>query len=99
MGYFANGTEGMGYEEQWCSRCVHGSTAAGRGCAVLEAHFRYNYAQCNDKDSILHILIPRNARGENLQCRMFMTKARRSWIRKHGSEPLPFGANGAVEVK
>ena len=69
MGYFANGTEGMSYEEQYCMKCVHDNDADG--CAVLYAHQLYNYPECNNEDSILHILIPRNDKGENEQCRMF----------------------------
>lgn len=63
MGYFSNGSEGEGYEEQWCSRCLHND-----GCAVWSAHQLHNYEECNKPDSILHMLIPR----DNGQCRMFV---------------------------
>lgn len=62
MGYFSSGTEGAGYVEHFCSRCVHGQDPE-RGeyaCAVWLAHNEHNYAECNKKDSILHILIPRS---------------------------------------
>jgi hypothetical protein len=73
MGYFSNGTEGMDYEAQWCDRCVHQKPDDG-GCAVWLAHFLHNYKECNNKDSILHILIPRGAQGENEQCRLFLER-------------------------
>lgn len=69
MGYFSNGTEGMMYEEQYCMKCVH---LKGDGCPVLYAHELYNYNECNNKGSILHILIPRDDQGDNEQCKMFI---------------------------
>ena len=70
MAYFANGTEGMAYESQYCEKCIHGDPA---NCAVWDAHMLSNYEECNNKESILHILIPR--RGiENLACRMFVKR-------------------------
>lgn len=70
MGYFSNGTEAMAYEAQYCDLCVH-QQPEGDGCAVWHAHLRDNYQACNDKASILHLLIPRGADGGNAQCRMF----------------------------
>ncbi len=71
MGYFSNGTEGEMYFEQWCSRCVHRDGPAGdSGCAVWLAHLMSNYSECNKKDSILHVLIPRDGIN-NGQCAMF----------------------------
>lgn len=70
MGYFSNGSEGRDYEEQYCERCVHRD-----GCAVWVAHLIHNYAECNNKDSILHMLIPRTKDGlGNEQCQMFIEK-------------------------
>lgn len=66
MGYFANGEEGIAYEDYYCSRCVHYLR-----CAVWEAHMYMNYEECNNKKSILHILIPRDENGKNMRCRMF----------------------------
>ncbi len=77
MGYFSNGTEGMIYEDRYCSRCIHqdGHDGAG-GCAVWLAQIMANYEECNNPDSVLHILIPRSKDGlENEQCRMFVAKA------------------------
>lgn len=61
----------MAYEEEYCSRCIHAPTET-EDCPVLEAHRLYNYDECNKKDSILHILIPRDKQGYNEQCRMFV---------------------------
>ena len=70
MGYFSNGSEGMLYEEQYCDRCEHQD-----GCAVWMAHNIYNYDECNNPKSILHLLIPRSAdKLDNEQCRMFIEK-------------------------
>jgi len=67
MGYFSNGTEGMMYEDQYCSRCIHGDS-----CAVWAAHMIHNYDECNNDNSILHMLIPRTENGlGNQECRMF----------------------------
>ena len=75
MGYFANGAIGMDYEAQWCERCIHegGPEYEDGGCAVWLAHMEHNYAECNNPNGILHILIPRK-NGENQQCRMFVEK-------------------------
>jgi hypothetical protein len=71
MGYFSNGCEGMDYEEQYCSRCVHQATDNG-GCAVFLAHLLHNYDECNNDKSILHLLIPRSKdKLGNEQCAMF----------------------------
>jgi hypothetical protein len=66
MGYFPNGTSGCMYEEQYCIHCLHEGD-----CAVWEAHMLRNYDECNNKDSILHLLIPRDAKGFNEKCKMF----------------------------
>jgi hypothetical protein len=73
MGYFSNGTEGMSYEEQYCMRCLHGPNRTdGKWCTVWEAHQLHSYEECNNKESILHILIPRNENGDNEACTMFL---------------------------
>lgn len=66
MGYFSNGTEGEMYADEWCSKCIH-----EKHCAVWDAHFLYNYRECNKKESILDVLIPRNGIW-NSKCRMFI---------------------------
>lgn len=72
MAYFANGTEGDMYKEQYCSRCIHGG---GDPCAVMIAHLLHNYDECNKADSLLHLLIPRKQPPEygNEQCTMFVS--------------------------
>jgi hypothetical protein len=75
MGYFSNGSEGDCYEAEFCSRCVHQNGPDGEsGCAVMLAHLLRNYDECNNKESILHILIPRDKDGWNEQCKMFHAK-------------------------
>jgi len=74
MGYFANGTEGEMFEEEFCERCIHMDYDGPKLCPVLEAHWLYNYDECNNPDSILHILIPRNPDGSNGQCKMFVKR-------------------------
>lgn len=83
MAYFSNGSEGMDYEERYCSRCVHQQEQVG-GCPIWQAHMLYNYKECNKEDSILDILIPRTADGlGNEQCKMFFAKS------KVDPNPLP----------
>ena len=72
MGYFSNGTEGMGYRDRYCDRCKHD---INEDCAVWLAHLVANYEECNKKESVLHILIPRSEDGlRNEQCRMFVER-------------------------
>lgn len=71
MGYFANGCEGEAYEEKYCQKCIHYI-----GCTVYYAHLEHNYNECNNENSILHILIPRNKDGWNEKCTMFINEAK-----------------------
>ena len=73
MGYFPNGTSGEFYQAEYCDRCVHQGDPDGPGCAVWFAHLLHNYRDCNDEDSILHMLIPRSKDPVigNEQCLMF----------------------------
>ena len=69
MGYFSNGTEGEMYEERYCSKCLHEKD----GCAVMLAHLIHNYDECNNPESILHMLIPKTKDNlGNEKCRMFV---------------------------
>lgn len=70
MGYFANGTEGMNYEAQYCDKCVHQKAEDG-GCAVWLLHLLHSYEDCNKPESHLHKLIPLGKNGGNEQCTMF----------------------------
>ncbi len=74
MGYFPNGTAGDVYEATYCMNCIHNDRNEVT-CPVTLAHLRYNYDQCNDKNSILHILIPRTETGENQRCAMFVPRS------------------------
>jgi len=72
MGYFANGTEGMIYQEEYCMRCEHD---VNEDCSVWRLHLLYSYELCNSPDNWLDILIPRNRRGcYNEKCTMFIEK-------------------------
>ena len=69
MGYFANGTEGMIYDETYCDICVH--MLDDHGCPCHTAHLLWNYEECNKKDSILHKMIPIDKKGFNQECVFF----------------------------
>jgi len=69
MGYFANGTEGEMYEQQYCSRCIHAQSE--NGCTVWFLHMLHNYDECDKPHSFLHTLIPRGKDYGNEECRMF----------------------------
>ena len=71
MGYFSNGTQAEVYEANFCKNCVHQKLDDG-GCAVWLAHLIHNYDECNNPDSILHMLIPRRKDDVgNDECKMF----------------------------
>ena len=70
MGYFSNGTEGEAYYERYCARCVHNRN---EDCPVWDAHLLYSYRDCNDKESILHMLIPKREL-DNAECKMFIAE-------------------------
>lgn len=75
MGYFSNGLEGLCYEEEWCMRCLHYGPVDGPGCPVMGAQLRDNYKECNNPESILHLLIPRTPDDlGNEQCSMFIKR-------------------------
>lgn len=76
MGYFSNGTEGESYEAQYCSKCAHQNGPDGNsGCTVWMAHLLHNYDECNNPDSILHMLIPRSQDDLwNEKCTMFISR-------------------------
>jgi hypothetical protein len=83
VGYFSNGSEGEAYEAFYCDRCVHQLGPDGNsGCAVWFAHLLHNYDDCDNPNSILHLLIPRSKDDlDNAQCRLFYLKP--------GAIPLP----------
>ena len=69
MGYFPNGTSGMMYEDEYCDKCVH--MLLEFGCPCMDAHTLWNYDECNNGNSILHKMIPRNKNGFNERCIFF----------------------------
>jgi hypothetical protein len=75
MGYFSNGSEGMYYEERFCSRCVHRGNDETGGCVVWLAHLLYSYTECNSTSNAKHILDllipPAKDKLSNDQCAMF----------------------------
>ena len=100
MGYFPNGTAGMDYEDRYCSRCIHNGTPDGPGCAIWLAHLLHNYKECNNKKSILHLLIPRSEGGlDNDQCKLFVESDKvyhgklpehlKEWAKQHGILEVP----------
>lgn len=87
MGYFSNGSEGDWYRSQWCDRCANdGDDRDEIGCAVMDAHLIYNYDQHKNESikALLTMLIPRDEKGFNAQCRMFREKGGRG-----GGQPEP----------
>ena len=68
MGYFSNGTEGELYREKYCDRCLHDIS---QDCPIWNLHLEHNYKECNNEDSFLHHLIPREG-IDNLQCKLFV---------------------------
>lgn len=46
VGSFSNGTEGVGFEELWCERCIHyAEPDAKKQCAVWMLHLCFNSEQ------------------------------------------------------
>ncbi len=82
MAYFANGTEGDSYMEQFCENCINwrdGRGGFGDGCPVWDIHLMYSYEECNNKEGnakkMLDHLIPMTK--DNIwanECRMFLRK-------------------------
>ena len=80
MGYFANGTAGMDYQEKYCVKCVHWRSrgkATFESCPVWDLHQEYGYdrnassnlnlawnAVNNMSDIVLDTLIPMNNMGD-----------------------------------
>ena len=77
MGYFPNGDAGIFYQEEWCSKCAHDKN---NDCPVWLAHLLRNYEECNNENSILHMLIPRAKPIGNEKCLMFIEDPSRSQL-------------------
>lgn len=88
MGYFPNGSSGTMYEEKYCDKCKHGAGEfAANGCAVWLAHALHNYDECNNKNSILHLLIPIGDDGFCGKCEMFIQATAEDKTRPLFKEP------------
>lgn len=72
MGYFSNYEQARRYEEMYCDKCVH--MHEEYDCPCRSAHMLWNYDFCNDKDNLLHKMIPRDKDGLNEQCIFFIAK-------------------------
>ena len=60
MAYFPNGTSGDVFREQYCDRCKWDNDES---CPIWAAHLMYNYEECNNDKSILHMLIKNTPDG------------------------------------
>ena len=78
MGFFSNGTEGMMWDEQWCSKCYHGVQRDNGGnyvkddehcCPVILAHMGYQKA--NKEENVLDLFITRKGAFNGI-CTMFL---------------------------
>jgi hypothetical protein len=67
MAYFANGTEGLDYQDRYCMRCRNWgrdelSAASGEpGCPIWDLHLLYSYEEANSNSNakmMLDTLIP-----------------------------------------
>lgn len=76
MGYFANGTEGMSYQDHYCQKCENWTARegdSGVGCPIIDMHMIDNYELCNVEDNYLNKLIPISENGlYNEKCVMFL---------------------------
>ena len=69
MAYFCNGSDGMNFEDRWCSRCLH-YPDNGESCEIIFLHQIY---QGDDKcQPLLDTLITQKDR----ECKMFISKKR-----------------------
>lgn len=66
MAYFSNGSEGMEFEESVCSACQREGD-----CPVWDMHMLYNDDGANNKDSLLHKMIPVDEDGFSRTCNFF----------------------------
>lgn len=71
MGYFSNGTEGMDYQERYCSKCWHDRDER---CPIWMLHMTYPYKRDPETEVILNALIPLSKDGlNNEQCTQFVS--------------------------
>jgi len=72
MAYFPNGASGGDYREKYCDNCVHDKND---DCPIWALHLMHNYEECNNDDSFLEVLIPRDG-IENQECKLFIPNAK-----------------------
>ena len=81
MGYFSNSSEGMGFMECYCIRCVNwrDNGSGTEGCPIMDLHSLWNYdavgksADVVKKEALSHF-IPLSGKGENEECKMFQIR-------------------------
>jgi len=70
MAHFSNGTEGLGYQEEWCFKCQHDINL---DCVIWLLHLMYVGDKDGDVLDMLNTLIPVKDM-EPQQCSMFIEK-------------------------
>ena len=79
MGYFSNGTEGDMYIDRYCFKCLNRTTREGEGgdgCPIWDLHMVYNYTKDTTIRMMLNEIIPRDEKGYNLKCKMFLERVK-----------------------
>lgn len=98
MAYFSNGTEGLAYREQYCSRCEHLPEEEDRDCPIWTAHLFYCADSCREPKlrEVLNLLIPMKPHTfkDGLTCEF---PAECAFFR-HRTERLPFEQPPAVNA-
>lgn len=60
MAYFSNGTEGMMYEEKYCSNCInyreYDALGGLKSCPIFDLHYEYSYEQ-NKRTKVGKVLV------------------------------------------
>jgi len=86
MGYFSNGTQGRDYEAAYCEKRVNyrDNGSGSLGCPIMDAHAFANYDQHSPEEKnlklVLSLLIPRDNKGDNEECAMFLPGRNDTWI-------------------
>jgi hypothetical protein len=77
VGYFSNGSEGQGYMEHYCYKCVNwrDNGSGSEGCPIIDLHLLWNYEAIGKgsdgvKSTALNHFIPREG-PYNGECTMF----------------------------
>ncbi len=79
MGYFSNGTEGLMWDEQWCSKCYFHVKRDNEGnvleddeycCPIIDAHMQFQKPE--REENALDLFIVRDKKGFNIRCDIFL---------------------------